>query len=129
MATKGTSLRYGNTKGAHHRGEATKHINYVWAKDFSKGGLNRHFKNHGKEFGATSKQDYAAKAVHFANEVDRQNYKSLVDKYGTTYKYDPRNGRLAIITKDGYVISYHHTGKKFTYTNKKGQEITKWIKH
>jgi pyocin large subunit-like protein len=127
MATKGASMRYGNTNGAHHRGEATKHINYAWAKDFNRGGLEQHFKDHGKEFNAVSKQDYAAKAIHFANDIDRQHYKSVVDKYGTTYKYDPRNGRLAIITKDGYVVSYHHTGDKFTYTNKKGQVVTKWI--
>lgn len=128
MPTKGASMRYGNTNGAHHRGEATKHINYAWAKDFSRGGLDQHYSGHGKEFNAISKQDYAAKAVHFANDVDRKHYKSVIDKYGTTYKYDPRDGRLVIVAKDGYVVSYHHTGKKFTYTNKKGQEVTKWIK-
>lgn len=128
MPTKGASMRYGNTNGAHHRGEATEHINYAWAKDFNRGGLDKHFKDHGKEFNSKSKQEYAAKAVHFANEVDRINYKSVVDKRGSTYKYDSRNGRLAIITKDGYVVSYHHTGNKFTYINKKGQVITKWIK-
>ncbi|MBE6136313.1 MAG: hypothetical protein E7181_03505 [Erysipelotrichaceae bacterium] len=128
MATKGASLRYGNTNGAHHRGEATQNINYPWAKDFNKKRLDYHFERHGKEFGAKSRKDYAAKAVHFANEIDRQHYKSVVDKYGSTYKYDPRNSRLAIITKDGYVVTYHHTGDKFTYTNKKGKEVTKWIK-
>lgn len=129
MSTKGASMRYGNTNGAHHSGEATVHINYAWAKDFNRGGLEQHFREHGKEFGAISKQDYAAKAVHFANEIDRKHYGSLVDKNGTTYKYDSRDGRLVIITRDGYVVSYHHTGEKFTYVNKKGQETTKWIKH
>ena len=33
MATKGASYRYGNTRGANHRGEPTKHIGYAWAKD------------------------------------------------------------------------------------------------
>lgn len=28
MATKGASYRYGNTRGANHRGEPTKHIGY-----------------------------------------------------------------------------------------------------
>lgn len=128
MPTKGASYRYGNTRGSKHQGQATRDIKYAWAKDFNRGGLEQHFKDHGKEFNAKTKQDYAAKAVHFANDVDRKHYKSVVDKYGSTYKYDPRNGRLAIITKDGYVVSYHHSGNKFTYTNKKGQVTTKWIK-
>ena len=128
MPTKGASMRYGNTNGAHHRGEATEHINYAWAKDFNKGGINKHFKDHGREFGAKTKQEYAAKAVHFANNIDRQHYKSVIDRNGSTYKYDPRDGRLAIISKDGYVVSYHHTGEKFTYINKKGKITTKWIR-
>lgn len=128
MPTKGASYRYGNTNGAHHRGEATKNINYAWAKDFNRGGIEKHFNDHGKEFNTKTKQEYAAKAVHFANDVDKEHYKSVIDKNGSTYKYDPRDGRLAIITRDGYVISYHHTGKKFTYTNKKGKIITKWIR-
>jgi hypothetical protein len=39
-------MRYGNTNGAHHRGEVTDNINYSWAKDFNRGGLKRHFIDH-----------------------------------------------------------------------------------
>ena len=126
MPTKGPSMRYGNTNGAHHRGEATSNINYAWAKDFSRGGLNQHFIDHGKEFNAKTKTEYASKAVHFANTVDRQNFKSVVDYKGTTYKYDTRNGKLVEVTKDGYVISYRHTGNEFWYYSKKGTKT--WIK-
>lgn len=128
MATKGASMRYGNTNGSHHQGEATKNINYPWAKEFNSNGLKNHFRDHGKEFGANSKEQYAAMAVHFANEIDREHYKSVIDKSGTTYKYDTRDGRLALVTKDGYVISYYHAVKKFTYTDKKGKEKIIWIK-
>ena len=128
MATKGASFRYGNSKGSNHRGEATKHIGYPWAKGFNKNGLDRHFDEHGAEFGCNTKDEYAAKAIGFANTIDRDNFKSVKDSKGTTYKYDPRDGRLAIITKDGYVVSYHHTGKKFTYYPRKGLEVTIWIK-
>ena len=123
MPTKGASYRYGNTNGSKHQGQATKHIKYAWAKDFNRGGIDKHFKDHGKEFGAKSKQEYAAKAVHFANDVDRQHYKSVVDYKKTTYKYDPRDGRLVIVTKDGYVTSYHHTGKGFWYYKEKGKRV------
>lgn len=126
MATKGASYRYGNTNGSKHRDDPSGFINYQWAKDFNKTGLIQHFKDHGKEFDSLSKEDYAAKAVHFANEIDRKHYKSVVDYKGTTYKYDPRDGRLVEVTKDGYVISYRHTGDKFWYYSKKGMK--KWIK-
>ena len=126
MPTKGASMRYGNTNGSHHRGEATEKINYQWAKDFNRGGLDKHFKDHGKEFDSKSKQEYAAKAIHFANEIDKQHYKSIVDYKGTTYKYDPRNGRMVEVSKDGFVISYRHVGNKFWYYSKKG--IKTWIK-
>lgn len=126
MATKGASFRYGNTNGANHRGEATSHINYAWAKDFNRGSLEKHFNEHGKEFGARTKFEYASKAVHFANNVDRKNYKSVIDYKGTTYKYDTRNGILVQVSKDGYVISYRHTGGKFWYAKEKG--VRKWIK-
>ena len=129
MATKGPSMRYGNTRGAHHNGKVSESIGYQWAKGFNRGGLARHFRDHGKEVGAHSEGEYASKGVHFANEVDRRNFKSVIDGRGTTYKYDPRDGRLVEVTKDGYVISYRHTGKKFTYVNKKGEVITVWIKH
>lgn len=126
MATKGPSMRYGNTNGAHHRGGRTQRINYAWAKDFNRGGLERHFNEHGKEFGIINKKDYVAKAIHFANQVDRKNYKSAIGYKGTTYKYDCRNGRLVEVTKDGYVISYRHTGESFWYYSKEGRK--KWIK-
>ena len=60
MATKGPSMRYGNTNGAHNRGRENKNINYSRAKDFNRGGLKRHFIKHGKEFGAKTMQEYAA---------------------------------------------------------------------
>lgn len=127
MATKGASYRYGNTRGANHRGEPTKHIGYAWAKDFNKSTLQDHFNRHGGDFDAKSKEEYAAKAVHFANTVDRKNFKSVKDYRGSTYKYDPRNGSYAIITKDGYVTTYFKPKKGgFTYYSKKGRPV--WIK-
>ena len=129
MATKGASFRYGNTNGSNGKGKPTKHIRYAWAKDFNRGGLEQHFRDHGKEFGVGNPEEYASKAVHFANEVDRKNYKSVVDWKNTTYKYDTRSGVLCIVDKNGFVISYHHTGSYFKYTPKKGgKEAIVWIR-
>ena len=79
MATKGASNRYGNTKGSNHQGRPTEHINYAWAKDFNRGGLDRHFNDHGKEFGCKSKEEYAAKALKFANQTIRIDQKMTDD--------------------------------------------------
>lgn len=127
MPTKGPSLRYGNTRGSKHRGKFSKNINYAWAKDFNKNTLKTHYEKHGKDFGAKTKEEYASKAVHFANAIDRQNYKSVIDWKGSTYKYNTINGAYAIITEDGYVVTYHKPrNRRFSYHPKKG--ITKWIK-
>lgn len=129
MSTKGPSVKYGNTNGSNHRGLPTKHIGYAWAKEFNRGGLKRHFKKHGSEFNAATEEEYEAKALHFANKVDRTHFKSVIDYKGTTYKYDPRDSKLVIVTKEGIVVTYHHTGDKFKYRPQKGKEVTVWIKH
>ena len=126
MATKGASNRYGNTKGSNHQGKPSKDINYAQAKDFNRGGLDKHFKDHGKEFGCKTKEEYAYKALKFANTVDRDNCKSVVDKRGTTYKYNSKINVLVEVTKDGYIISYRHYGKSAWYISEKG--VKKWIK-
>ena len=127
MSTKGASNRYGNTKGSINKGKPTKHINFQWAKDFNRGGIKRHFRDHGKEFNAVTQKEYVSKALHFANKIDRKNFKSVVDYKGTTFKYDIRDGKLVIVTKDGYIVSYHHTGKRFRYSPIKGKEVWIWI--
>ena len=40
MSTKGASNRYGNNRGSRGQGLPSKHINYTWARDFNKKGLN-----------------------------------------------------------------------------------------
>jgi len=94
----------------------------------SQGTVKQHFSKYDNESGARSPEEFAAKAVHFANTVDRQNCKSVIDYNRTTYKYDCRNGVVVIVTQDGYVISYHHSGGKFTYSPKKGEKKSIWIK-
>lgn len=126
MSTKGASNRYGNNRGSKGQSMPSKHINYAWARDFNKKGLKGHFERHGSEFNFNSKEEYAAHAVSFANHVDRQNYKSVVDYHGTTYKYDQKKNVLVEVTKDGYVISFRHYGKNFWYEPEKGKKV--WIK-
>lgn len=107
MATKGPSFRYGNTNGSKGSGEATKHTNFAWAKDFNKSSLEKHFSDHGSDFNSNNKEDYKSSAIRFANTVDRKNNISFVNKSGTTYKYNKNTNTLCLIDKNGYIITYY----------------------
>ena len=123
MATKGPSNQYDNTRGgvAH---KPTKHINYKYAKEFDKSTLNDHYKDHKKEFHVKSKEQYEAKAIKFANKIDHRNCKSVIDKEGTTFKYNTKTREFVMVTKNGVIKTYHHKDK-FDYVNKKGERI--WV--
>ena len=128
MPTKGASMRYGNTNGAHHRGEATSNIGYPWAKDFLGTNAKSHFKDHGAEMGFRTEKEYVANGVHFANDINRKQYKSVVNYKGETYKFNPNNKHLVVVTKNGYIRTYYSTKGSggFSYYPKKGQKV--WIK-
>ena len=105
MSTKGPSNRYGNSRGG-RQGHATKHTGFAWAKGFNNSSLPSHYGRHGQETNANSVTSYAAKAVKFANTIDRKNNVSFVDKKGSTYKFNKSTGEMAIITKKGVVVTY-----------------------
>lgn len=107
MATKGASNRYGTTRGSQKAGPNEK-IGFAWAKKFNKKTLSTHFNKHGKEMGCGTKASYEAHAVKFANTIDKKNIISYVQKNtGTTFKYNKKTNTLALISKDGYVITYY----------------------
>ena len=122
MTTKGASNHYGNSRGS-RQGKATTHTGYAWAKDFNKSTLADHFNRHGSQVGCTTKEGYAAKAVTFANRVDRKNCVSFVDGKGSTYKFNKKSNEFAIITKKGYVVTYFKPkdGYKYYLSQKKGK--------
>ena len=121
MATKGASNHYGGARGG-RQGKATSHIGYAWAKDFNKKTLTQHFHDHGQQMGCNSKESYAAHAVSFANNVDRVNCVSFIDKHGSTYKYNKATNTLAVITSDGYVITYYKPKDGYDYYKKQKKE-------
>lgn len=124
MSTKGASNHYGNSKNGRH-GKATLHIGYAWAKDFNSRTLQDHFNRHGSQMGCTTKESYAAHSVKFANNVDRANCVSFVAKNGSTYKYNTKTNTLAIITKDGYVVTYFKPAAGYDYYKAEKRRKTK----
>lgn len=105
MPTKSASNRYGNSRGGRN-GHPTEHTNFPWARDFNEQSLQDHFERHGVQVNAPAQTSYAAKAVKFANTIDRINNVSYVRKNGQTVKYNRRTGEFAIIDKNGYVNTY-----------------------
>ena len=60
-------------------------------------------------------ESYNAKAVSFANTVDRKNCVSFIDKHGSTYKYNKVTNTLAIIRKNGIVITFYKPKDGYDY--------------
>lgn len=108
MSTKGPSNKYGS-----HSIKPTEHTGYAWAKDFNKNTLSYHYREHGKSY--STKNEYVAHAVSFANTIDRKHNVSFKDKKDTTYRYSFKTNEFAIIDKNGYVITYFHPKEYYKY--------------
>lgn len=115
MATKGPSNLYGNNKGT-----ASIHINYPYAKPIYIGSNPKeHMRKHFADFGINNADEYISKAVHFANDIDRINYDSFVDRHGTTYKYNKITNDLLLVSKEGNIITYYKP--RYSYGRNKGK--------
>ena len=104
MSTKGASNHYGNARHG-KKGKISIHIGYAWAKTFEKTTLKAHVAKHGLLYGTVR---YIAKAVTFANRVDRVNHVSYVRKDGTTVKYSKKTNEFVIVDKNGIVKTYYY---------------------
>lgn len=125
MGTKGPSNHYGNSSGG-RQGSASKHISYSWAKDFNKRSLSKHFDEHAKHMGIDSEQSYKQHAIKFANDVDKKNYESFVDrKTNKTYKYSVKSNEFVIVDKKGYVVTYFKPKDGHSYYLKEKIKHTK----
>jgi pyocin large subunit-like protein len=124
MATKGASNHYGNARGG-RQGHITKHTGFAWAKGFNKSTLTDHADRHGRGY---SKEEYLARAVAFANRVDRVNNISYVRKDGTTVKYNKKTNEFVIVTKKGIATTYYHPKKGIQEYYKDRRNINENIK-
>lgn len=62
-----------------------------------------------------TKESYNAKAVKFANTIDRKNSVSFVARNGTTYKFNKVSGAFVIINKRGIVTTYFRPKNGYQY--------------
>lgn len=109
MSSKGPSNRFGN------KGKATSRVSFQWAKAFNKKTLTKHFQKHGSDFPSMTKEEYEARAIKFANTINKSDCVSFVDKKGSTHKLNRITGEYCITSKDGYVITYFKPDKPNEY--------------
>jgi pyocin large subunit-like protein len=125
MGTKGPSNHYGNAGGG-RQGHHTKHINYPWAKDFNKHSAKNHYEKHNNKQHFDSQESYKQHAIKFANDIDRKNYKSFVDREtGKTYKYSPKSNEFIIVDKRGYIVTYYKPTSGYDYYKR---QYAKYVK-
>lgn len=107
MSTKGASNHFGNSRHG-RKGHITMHTGFAWAKDFERSTLYEHYDSHGRIYGVNG---YIAKAVTFANRVDRVNHISYVRKDGTTVKYSKKTNEFVVVDKFGFIRTYYFPKK------------------
>ncbi|MDR2567686.1 MAG: hypothetical protein LBC44_00050 [Mycoplasmataceae bacterium] len=109
MSTKGPSFLYGNTKGS-----PTRHINFPYGKDFNKNTIKVH-EWHAENMKLTWEQ-YVVNGVKFSNEISLENLSFIREIDGVTFKYKEKTNELALVDKNGYIVTYYYpTGKKGYY--------------
>lgn len=107
IGTKGPSNLYRSKTGK---------TGYEYAKDFIRDKLATHADQHHTAMGL-EKGDlggYLDQALYFANDI-RTTTDSFVDAQGSTYKYDYVTNEFAIISKDGYVVTYFKPSQGVLY--------------
>lgn len=63
--------------------------------------LERHFKDHGKDFNANSPSDYAQKASAFLRESQINKYPTKIDRGGIIKVYDPKTNTFGSYNSNG----------------------------
>lgn len=84
------------------------YFNYFTHIPFNKTTLKNHADKHGQLYGING---YEAKAVTFANRIDRVNHISYIRKNGTTVKYSKRTNEFVIVNKNGIIESYYYPSR------------------
>jgi hypothetical protein len=83
--------------------------------------LNDHYLRHGKDFGCTSEEEYAADAVSFLQRARREGLPTKVDKYGVTRAYDPETNTFGSYAPDGKTFTFFKPKTKTYWDRQKGE--------
>ena len=89
----------------------------TWAKMRT---LNRHFRDHAKEFGCATEDGYAAAAARFLQRAERDGLPIKVDERGITRVYDPKTNTFGSYTPQGKTITFFKPSSKTYWLRQKG---------
>ena len=84
--------------------------------------LDDHYERHGKQVGASNKEDYVNKANDFYN--NRDNYKVKMDEDGTIRVYDTETKRFGSYTNDGKTKTFFTPDEPNYWSTQPGVEIS-----
>lgn len=85
--------------------------------------LQDHFERHGRDFGATSPDDYAAKAWIFREQARAEGWPMKQDVDGTVRMWNGRTGAFAAFNRDGTTKTYFKPGNPGYWERQPGRPI------
>ena len=86
--------------------------------------LQDHYERHGRDFSATSPDDYAAKAWLFREQARAASWPMKLDADGTIRMWDGRTGSFAAYNRDGTTKTFFKPGSPSYWQRQPGRPIT-----
>lgn len=85
--------------------------------------LRDHYERHGRDFGAASPEDYAARAWQFLQRAKSEGLPTKIDPEGTLRVWDPRTGGFAAYTRQGQTKTFFKPGSPDYFERQPGRPV------
>jgi hypothetical protein len=82
-----------------------------------------HFERHGRDFAATSPEDYAAQAWHFLQRAKAEGLPAKIDPEGTLRVWDPGSRAFAAYTRSGRAKTYFKPNSPGYFDRQPGRPV------
>jgi pyocin large subunit-like protein len=83
--------------------------------------LENHYRRHGKDFGCTSENEYAADAAAFLQRARRERLPMKVDEHGVTRAYDPETDTFGSYSPDGKAYTFFKPRSRTYWDRQRGE--------
>ena len=87
--------------------------------------LEKHFENHGKDFGAKNELDYAKKANDFYKNAQKNGYEKILGKDGVQRIYDTKENTFGSYNPDGTTRTYFKPSDGQSYWENQVNDLQK----
>ncbi|MGI8890645.1 MAG: hypothetical protein ACR2G0_07680 [Chthoniobacterales bacterium] len=99
---------------------SSSHSAITWGHPAS---LPDHFRRHGKDFGATSENDYARQAAEFLQRAKREGLPTKLDRDGVLRIFDPASGAFGAYNRSGTTKTFFKPGSHDYFARQPGRAI------